>query len=91
MCDCCFQLCKVLLLILLFPFALIVMVFCILLFIILFPCYCIGKCCACCCGPECCLIICIDEHLVEKGICLPCKFCAWACEDCGKAIEDVAS
>jgi len=90
MCDCCFQLLKVLLLILFFPFAILIMVFCILVFIILFPCYCIGKCCGCCCGPECCLIICIDEHIVEKGICMPCKFCGWACEDCGKAIGDVA-
>lgn len=100
-CDCCVNLCKALLIILLFPFILLIMVFGLIVWLILFPCYCIGKVLLghflllvtfisnlhhqCCCAPECCCIVCVEEHVVKKLICLPCRACSWCCEDIADA------
>src|SRR5690349_3685975 len=84
--KCCYSCGKALLIVLLFPFILIAALLAVIVFIFLLPCYVCGR---CCCNPACCLINCVDKHLVEKVMKLPCRACLWICEDIGEGAAAV--
>ncbi len=83
-CGCCYSLCKALLLILLWPFTLIVCLVGVIVFIILLPFYICSKCCCC---PGCCLVNCVEDHIVKKMIKLPLLVCLTICASCGSAAD----
>ncbi len=82
-CQCCYNLLKVILLLLVWPLSLVVSLLGILVFVLLFPFYAMGK--YCCC-PACCLVVCMEDLIVKKMIRLPFTICASICSSTGDAL-----